>query len=358
MIALTTRNVNDAYYAGCQILQKLGVPTTSRYGDVLRLPQPLSTRYERPQERVLFHSRRDANPFLHLFDALWILQGRQDVEFLSRFAKRMTEFSDNGVTYWGAYGFRLRYGFGYDQLKTAIKLLKRNPLDRRVVLTIWDGRHDLGKDSKDIPCNDLVKLDAAHGALNGYVFNRSNDIIWGAYGANAVQFSILLEYLAAMIGIPLGAYEQISTDFHAYVDVWTDKHPLNQPENDPYRDQAVHPFPLVTYPDEWDRDLSILFGWMCGPTHELDQVPQFADPFFAHVAAPMYTVHHLWKLGLKGEAWDYTENVKAEDWNLAIHEWMARRQDMEQLAKDTATKGPDLRLVQEDTLTNGDEGEE
>ena len=350
MIALTARNVNDAYQAGCQILQKVGILTTSRYGDVLRSPQPITTRYEKPNERVLFHAKRDANPFLHLFDALWILQGRQDVAWLSRFAARMREFSDDGTTYWGAYGHRLRTWFGYDQLKRAVELLRKDPKDRRVVLSIWDGRHDLGKASKDIPCNDLVKLDATHGALNAYVFNRSNDIIWGAYGANAVQFSILLEYLAAMSGMPMGVYEQISTDFHAYTNVWVDKAPINTPEKDPYAERAVASFPLVTYPDEWDRDLFTFFAWACGPVEDLDQTDAsvFADPFFAHVAFPLYQAHHLWKLGLKGEAFDTLDDVKATDWQLAAKQWMERRVDINELARQSSTKG----------IPTNDEGDE
>src|SRR5271154_5758040 len=43
------------------------------------------TEYEKPDERVLFSQTRDANPFFHFFESLWILAGREDVEFLAQF---------------------------------------------------------------------------------------------------------------------------------------------------------------------------------------------------------------------------------------------------------------------------------
>ena len=48
---------------------------------------------------------------------------------------------------------------------------------------------------------------------------RSNDIIWGTYGTNAVHFSMLQEYLAARLNAQLGVYRHISDSFHAYSSV-------------------------------------------------------------------------------------------------------------------------------------------
>ena len=53
------------------------------------------------------------------------------------------------------------------------------------------------------------------------VCNRSNDMLWGAYGANAVHMSMLQEYLASRLEIAVGEYTQISDSFHVYQnDVW------------------------------------------------------------------------------------------------------------------------------------------
>ena len=48
------------------------------------------------------------------------------------------------------------------------------------------------------------------------VSNRSNDIIWGTFGANAVHMSMLHEYVASALMLHVGKYTQISDSFHAY----------------------------------------------------------------------------------------------------------------------------------------------
>ena len=55
------------------------------------------------------------------------------------------------------------------------------------------------------------------------VCNRSNDMIWGAYGANAVHMSILMEYVAVAVNAPMGSYYQISDSFHIYENEQWDK---------------------------------------------------------------------------------------------------------------------------------------
>ena len=106
-------------------------------------------------------------------------------------------------------------------------MLRADPDSRRAVLQIWDAEADLGVPSKDIACNTQAMFKVRGGQLNMLVSNRSNDIVWGCYGANAVQFSMLLEYMAARIGVAPGTYRQVSDSFHAYHDTW--------PEDQRYR---------------------------------------------------------------------------------------------------------------------------
>src|SRR5271155_1861326 len=111
------------------------------------------TEYQKPDERVLFSKTRNANPFFHFFESLWILAGREDVEFLAQFNPKMREFSDDGVTFHAPYGYRLREAQnGMDQILVAIEMLKKDHDTRQVVLQIWDAERDLNIRSKDIPC--------------------------------------------------------------------------------------------------------------------------------------------------------------------------------------------------------------
>jgi hypothetical protein len=71
-------------------------------GHRLMIDEPVMLHYERPTERVLFNKARDANPFFHLYEALWMLAGRNDVAPLAYYVKDMARFSDDGKTFNGA----------------------------------------------------------------------------------------------------------------------------------------------------------------------------------------------------------------------------------------------------------------
>lgn len=237
MHVIETSNVNTALHSALFYLDQEGIEEDSRNGKVLVAPGPVTTVYENSQQRVLFSPMRDANPFFHLMEALWMLAGRYDAAFPTYFNSNFTSFSDDGVTIHGAYGHRWRRWFNTDQLNWIINELRANPASRRCVLTMWDAcahKHPALQDSlfehtndplkattggKDVPCNTHAYVDVRGGYLNLTVCCRSNDIWWGCYGANAVHFSILQEYLAGMIGVAVGKYYQISNNFHIYTDV-------------------------------------------------------------------------------------------------------------------------------------------
>lgn len=219
MKIIVARNAEDALLKGLNLISVEGVTRGSRNGEVL-YGGSVTTVYERPCERVVLWQGRDCNPFFHLYESLWMLLGRNDVASVARYAKRMETFSDDGKIFHGAYGYRWVSYFYKNQVEDIINILKVNPLDRRCVLQMWDAREDLGRQGKDVPCNVSAVVDrGVDGEVNLTVFNRSNDIIWGAYGANAVHFSVLLEYIAGKIGAPIGRYTQISINWHAYTEI-------------------------------------------------------------------------------------------------------------------------------------------
>lgn len=316
MFVIRATDVNDAYVQGYKLLDEVGVREDSRAGEVLRSPEPVTTRYTFPTRRVLFEANRDANPFFHLFEALWILAGRQDVQFLTQFNKRMAEFSDDGFTFHGAYGARLRGAFDNDSLTVAVRKLKKDPNSRRVYCGIWDPIYDLETESKDIPCNLGIKFEIQQGALHAIVYNRSNDMIWGAYGANIVQFSMIQEYVAARLRVPVGSLTQVSGNFHAYTAVYEKHRAYTRPLN-PYETGEVEPFPLVEDPKTWDEDLHTF----------LADPASFAirNIWFHRVGRPMWFAWSAWKKKDFQMALAILENCVASDWRLAATQWLLRR---------------------------------
>ena len=189
VFAKQVRNVNDAFSEVWHWLPKVSTTETSRNGPVMVADEPVITEYLCPTERILWNARRDANPVFHLMESLWMIAGADHVDWLSQFNSRMKEYAESDGRIHGAYGARWHL-----QIPGLIQMLKTKPDTRQAVLQMWDWTRDLFGDWKDRPCNTHIYFDRRHDALNMTVCCRSNDSLWGAYGANAVHFSMLQEF--------------------------------------------------------------------------------------------------------------------------------------------------------------------
>jgi hypothetical protein len=327
MHVISARNVNGAFAQGLEYLLHFGEVEASRNGKVLVAPSAVTTVYERPWERVLFSPLRDANPVFHLMEALWMLGGRRDVAFPAQFNKRFVDYSDDGVLFNAAYGYRWRSYFDRDQLADIIGELRRSPESRRCVLGMWDPYADLGSSSRDIPCNTNVYFDRRHGKLNMTVCNRSNDIIWGAYGANVVHMSMMQEYIASALDCPMGVYRQVSNNYHAYTDVY----PVTKFQelandalaNDEYffdRDGIFEePHGNFTNAARFDRWNADLLNFLNG------NLRQCTEEFFIGTAIPMYTAWVARKQK-QSNGLSIAESIVAPDWRIACVDWILRRE--------------------------------
>lgn len=329
MYLIEATNVNDAYDQARALILTDGVESDSRNGKVLKFPEPVVTQYVYPQERVLFNPDRDANPFMHLFESIWMLAGSNDVKWIGQFAKQMFEYSDDGETLHGAYGHRWRKHFGTDQVDQAIFDLFADKTTRRVVIGMWDPYID-GKvaqaGGKDVPCNTQVMFNVRpNGTLDMTVTNRSNDMIWGAYGANVVHMSVLHEYVAISAGLPMGTYYQISNDLHVY-----EKHfPLLGLPNrdDPYCE-------LPSGGGELGQFFEPLMAFGQKPAFDQDVKDFVADPwgqivystdFFTKTIGPMARAWKLHKANFHASALEVADQIEAPDWRLACKDWLHRR---------------------------------
>jgi hypothetical protein len=319
METITARNVNDAFPIGLMFLRETGIPRDSRNGPVIEYPDPVSIKYLEPTERVLFDRQRAINPFLHFFEPFWILAGQNDVAFLTNIVKNFKEYSDDGHTFYGAYGHRMMYPD--DQIREAVNILKRDPDSRRVVLQIRRP-DDMWYNGKDTPCNTAVACKIRDNKLNIHVFNRSNDYIWGMTGANMPQFSILQEYMAGKIGCGVGTYHQTTDSMHVYTELntkWNDCKWTSVLVNDPYDQGDVHPYPLfkdVIDVDSFDADL---FGFF-----EEGQEKYFKTAFFRDVFFPMWETFAAHKTNKNGLS--IVDTILASDWQLVTKRWLESRE--------------------------------
>lgn len=363
MRVVRVRNVAQAWHELPETLGYDAEEQDSRAGRVLVCPEPVATVYSHPRERVLLDPRRDANPFFHLVEALWMLAGRDDAATLDHYVRDFGErFGENvgSVRIHGAYGHRWRNAMGVDQLDVIVSKLRANPLDRQTVLQMWNADIDTTDDLegvwKDRPCNThayfrVVRKHTIRGGERTYddvldmtVCCRSNDMVFGGYGANAVHFSVLQEYLAARIGVDVGTYTQVSNNFHVYQDVWNRVQPdgtLQQyAASSPYRlysninmaatrHPIVEPTPMFEKPDDADADLEEFFRW-----HEelwessgdvVPATPSFANPWFTTTASRVVLAYYGWRNKLIPQTRLVASLIEAPDWQRACTEWLERR---------------------------------
>lgn len=351
--------------------------TSTRNGPVLTIDEPVTITYRNPRHRVLFNRARDANPFFHMIEALWMLNGDNDIAPLLYYNKQVASFSDDGRTWHGAYGHRWRKSYQYDQLEAVIDVLTRQPDNRRTVLQMWFVS-DLERirtmpHCRDVPCNTQVMFkvrrtnpQSRKGAaikhqqdetnftfLDITVTNRSNDLIWGALGSNYVQFSMLQEYVATAIEAQVGYYHQISNNLHVYLppdgvhtqsnhfnpDVW-----LNNPydwydtyqKNDRSHDGGSSHFPQRIYIDpnqrkEFDLDNRLLFSI---PATSHYQITGFRTPFFINTITPMVQAWQFHKRKDYLHAQLSARQILSADWREVCLNWLTARQQRYERVKD------------------------
>jgi hypothetical protein len=372
MKTIAGRTVNEVYPLVMWLIGEDGIRTTSRNGPVLQLPGPLTITTAAPGARVLFDTARDANPFFHVAEAIWMLAGRDDVEWPARFVPRMLTYSDDGRTLHGAYGARWRCWDNadyraepIDQLVEIIQMLRDDPWTRRAVLGFWNPATDLAmarSGGRDVPCNLTATFQAAadwngNGSprIDMTVFQRSGDLIWGVTGANAVHLSMLHEFVARGAGGWQGRMHQVVVNPHVYCDIY-ERIMARSPHlrdsaraalasvSDPYFADSQRPLTQLLWPDE-ESEIPSGRSEMCG--HEMftrgcheflkndwpDNHPFL--PWFKKVALPLRESYFAYR---RARANGLTPAAAAPiglgllsgmdpmgDWYLAARNWFARR---------------------------------
>jgi len=326
---ITVTNVNHAL---CELLCQMDVCTTlrsyqSRNGPVLVYPTPVLTTYLHPRHRVLFSPQRDANPFLHVMEALWMLAGERTLNWPAQFNRRFHEYSDNGETLHGAYGWRWRNHWDMDQLLLVQAELLCRPSSRRAILQMWDPRADLAQESRDLPCNTAVYFDRREdNLLDMTITCRSNDLLWGATGSNAVHFSLLLEWMSAACNADVGAMHQFSNNLHIYTETyprttWA-RLAMDANIHDGYTRARPPSTPLVSAGESAGVCLREVETFIVDPLSA-----NLTNQFLTTVAQPMYRAWQCYKNEDFKTAIECACKISAWDWSKACLAWLLKRRD-------------------------------
>jgi hypothetical protein len=230
----------------------------------------------------------------------------------------------------------------------------------------WDDTLKAKAGGADVPCNTHAYLSVKDGALDMTVCNRSNDIIWGAYGANYVHMGMLQEFVAQAAGYAVGTYYQMSNNYHMYIDRPDVQRLFSMPSDDPktWVPRVVgdprytvgdpcytrtwrkwFPVPLLDAGEDfavWLRECEVLVARYTLDGYWAHDV-NLDSRFLVTVAVPLLNAHFEYKQGNVSVAYEWLRQCLAADWRAAAEEWIDRRvaarKEKEQQALFTTNNG-------------------
>jgi thymidylate synthase len=217
----------------------------------------------KPWERCIVLPSRNDDIVAKVAETLWQLAGRSDIDWLKWYLPRAPEFSDDGKTWRGAYGPRLRRWYEdvdeVDQIDSIARKLVEDPDTRQAVISIWEPCVDL-LPGKDIPCNNWLHFFIRNNKLYLNVAQRSSDVVWGFSGIDAFSWSVLHEMMAKWVGVEMGDFTYFISSLHVYERHYKKLEKIL----DDYADRTIYDFdlPTINYTGtliDLDQDLQQMF---------------------------------------------------------------------------------------------------
>lgn len=238
--------INSFLAGASKLLMNEGIERKIGNDVTIELPEPFMFKITNPTSRLITIPERKWNPILPYAESLWLAKGRNDLEFIYHYVKNIKMFSDDGIFLRGGYGPRLRkyngiiddYKIGsskdidisnlnkseIDQFNFIIRCFEKDINTRQAIISLDDPTKDCFerngnlKVTKDFPCTRQLHFQKQPNSnkLNLTVYMRSNDILWGASAVNIFNFTFMLEYFSQLLGLEIGNYYHISSNFHFY----------------------------------------------------------------------------------------------------------------------------------------------
>jgi thymidylate synthase len=212
---------------------------------------------------------------------LWIFCGRDDLEMIGYYNEKIKAFSDDGATFFGAYGPRWR-----GQIRGACENLEVDPTSRQAVIATW--RPELYAEpyapTKDVPCTVATQYLLREGRLEAIVLMRSSDA-WLGLPYDLFNFAMLQRALAAELGVEAGILTLHVGSSHLYErDLERAREVLGGPLYSPTEGLVIPGPPWLDY--EWIRDREE--SLRTGEDPELDDE---LDPWRALLSCLAYRGH-------------------------------------------------------------------
>lgn len=151
-----------------------------------------------------------------IYELLWFIKGDTNVKYLQEHGVRIwNEWADENGDLGPIYGAQWRNwnGDGIDQLAEVIETLKRNPNDRRMIVSAWNPSQL--KAMHLPPCHMMFQFYVANGKLSCMLYQRSCDMFLGV-PFNIASYALLTMMIAQVCGLKLGEFVHTLGDTHIY----------------------------------------------------------------------------------------------------------------------------------------------
>lgn len=212
-------NASEAWQHQLKLVVEKGTEVSPRGKDTLEVLHPnLCVNMNKPN--VLVPERGLGYRFMAA-EALWMIDGDDRVETIAPYNDNIAQFSDDGETFFGAYGPRVR-----QQEEYVLQKLVSDEDTRQAVMTIWRRNPP---ESRDIPCTVALDFKIRDGLLNCHAFMRSSDTYLGL-PYDIFNFSMIATWIACMYNqhladrgvdrapVGLGNLYWCASSSHVYVD--------------------------------------------------------------------------------------------------------------------------------------------
>ena len=151
-----------------------------------------------------------------IHELLWFLKGETNVKYLQENGVRIwNEWADENGELGPVYGSQWRNwnGEGIDQIAEVIATLKKNPNDRRMIVSAWN----VGKipEMHLPPCHMMFQFYVANNKLSCMLYQRSCDMFLGV-PFNIASYALLTMMVAQVCGLEPGEFVHTLGDTHIY----------------------------------------------------------------------------------------------------------------------------------------------
>ena len=167
-----------------------------------------------PRDNIVHTPERGLSMKYAVGELLWYLSGSNQLKDVVPYSKFWKDMSDDGKTINSAYGHRIQYRFGFNQMDFVRDTLYHDPGSRQAVIHIKDASN---KPTKDTPCTIALQYQIRDDKLHATTMMRSNDI-WLGWPYDVFCFTSFQIMLAMELGVDVGTYTHIANNLHKYGD--------------------------------------------------------------------------------------------------------------------------------------------